>query len=58
MLSSFYRIIARIRAVFQPDELDGDLDAELESHIKLLTEDHIRRGASPEDANRVARIEF
>jgi predicted permease len=58
MLSSFYRMIARIRAVFGSSDFDGDLNTELESHLKLLTEDHIRRGTPPEQAERLARIEL
>jgi hypothetical protein len=58
MLSSLHRVFARIRAVFRSRDLDRDLATELESHINLLTEDYIRRGAPPEEATRRARIEL
>jgi predicted permease len=58
MLSSLYRLFARIQAVFQSSDFDRDLDTELEAHIKLLTEDHVRAGTPPEQAERKARIEL
>jgi len=58
MLDLFHRTLARIRAVFHPKEFDSDLDMELEEHLNLLAEEHIRRGVSPEEAHRRARIEF
>jgi predicted permease len=58
MLSSLYRLFARIQAVFQSSDFDRDLDTELEAHIKLLTEDHVRAGTPPEQAERMARIEL
>jgi len=36
----------------------GDLDAELESHIALHTDDNMRSGMSPEDARRAALLAF
>lgn len=58
MLSALHRMIARMFAVFRASDFDCDLNAELESHIKLLAEDHIRRGTAPAEANRLARIEL
>jgi predicted permease len=58
MFSSFHRMFARIRAIFQSDDLDRDLAVELESHIEILAEEHLRKGASPEEAQRLARIEL
>jgi predicted permease len=45
-------------AVFRSSEFDRDLNTELEGHIKLLAEDHIRRGVPPAEAERLARIEL
>ena len=58
MFSSLHRMLARIRAVFESSDFDRDLQLELESHIQLLTEEHIRKGTSQEEARRLARIEF
>src|SRR5580704_16119354 len=56
MLTTFYRLLARIWAAFRPGEFDRDLDTELASHIQLLAEDYIRRGTPPREAERMARI--
>ena len=58
VLSSLYRAIARIRALFQSGNLDRNLDAEIESHIRLRTENYVSRGVLPAEAERLARIEF
>lgn len=57
MLSAIYRVIARLRAVFQPRRLDQDLDAKIDSHLALRTEEHMRRGRPLEEA-RLSRIEL
>ncbi|MBV9265424.1 MAG: hypothetical protein JO061_04570, partial [Acidobacteriaceae bacterium] len=58
MLTSFNRMIARIWAVFRSSDLDRQLREELEAHIALRTEDLVRRGVKPEEAERTARIEL
>src|SRR6516164_8547300 len=58
MFSSVHRTLARIRAVFQSNDLDRDLVLELESHIQILAEQHIRKGSSLAEAQRLARIEL
>src|SRR6516164_5033237 len=58
MFSSFHRTLARIRAVFHSNDLDRDLVLELESHIQILVEQHTHKGASQEEAQRLARIEL
>jgi len=58
MFGSLHRMAGRIRAVFQSNELDRDLRMELEAHVQLLAEEHIRKGASQEEAQRLARIEL
>ena len=37
---------------------DGDLAEELDSHIRLLAEEEIRRGIPPDEAHRRARLQF
>jgi putative ABC transport system permease protein len=37
---------------------DRDLAEELDSHIQLLAEENIRRGLPPEEAHRLARLQF
>lgn len=58
MLSSIRRILARIAAVFHSRDLDNELAEELDAHIGLRTRDLIRRGMTPEAAERTARIEL
>lgn len=52
------QIAARLKAFAQSSEMDRELDTELDSHVTMLTEDYIRRGKSPEEAARLARVEF
>jgi len=56
MLDSTHQVLARIRAVFQSSDFDRDLQAESDTHLSLLAEDHIRKGTPPEEAKRMARL--
>jgi hypothetical protein len=47
---------ARLRAFLTGGRLDRDFAQELESHLEMLTDDHIRRGLSPEEARRQAAL--
>src|SRR2546429_5422387 len=58
MLGSIHRVLARICAVFQSSDFDRDLQAEIDAHLNLLAEDHIRKGTPPEEAKRLARLEL
>jgi predicted permease len=55
-LSYPHRLAARISAWFRRAELDQDLDEELQAHLSLLVEENLRRGLSPEEAIREARL--
>jgi putative ABC transport system permease protein len=46
----------RVRAWFRPDTGDRDFADELDGHLALLIEDNLRRGLSPADAERAARV--
>jgi predicted permease len=50
------RLIYQTRAWLSPRQLDQDFDQELAAHLALLTEESVRRGLSPEQAQRAARI--
>jgi hypothetical protein len=56
MLRTLKCLTARVRAFFSVDRLDRDFEAELESHVAMLTEDNIRRGMAAEEARRAALI--
>ena len=48
----------RLRALFLRGQLDRDLDDEIRSHMELAIEDYMRRGYSPAEARRMARLKF
>ena len=50
-------VLARVAALFRRRELDERIDDELAFHVEMETEEHIRRGMSPSEARRQARIE-
>jgi putative ABC transport system permease protein len=47
-----------LRNLFLSRRVEVDLDKEVHSHLGLLTEENIRAGMSPEDAQRAARMEL
>ena len=58
MFGTLNRLQARIVAFFKKEEHDRELDSELESHLYLLVEENIRRGLTPDEAQRVARLKL
>ena len=55
-MTRLVHLLARLRAFVRPDRLDRELDEELESHLAMLADEHVRRGLAPEAARRAARI--
>src|SRR5216683_7020723 len=47
-----------LRNLFVIDRVDTDLDLEVHSHLEMLTEENIRAGMSPQEAQRAARVEL
>ena len=58
MRALFYTVVARIRDFLRPAAGDADFDQELELHLAMAEEDKVRRGMSPEQAGREARLEL
>jgi hypothetical protein len=58
MWTQLKQTAARIRAFSRTSDLDRDLEDELESHVTMLAEDHIRRGMTPDQAEHSARLEL
>ena len=58
MRALFHTVVARIRDFLRPAASDADFDQELELHLALAEEDKVRRGTSPEQARREARLEL
>jgi putative ABC transport system permease protein len=56
MLAWIRTLAFKFRAGLRPRHVDQDFDHELEAHLDLLTEENVRRGMSPEEAERAARI--
>lgn len=56
--SSFARLRSWLRAATHRRTLELEMDAELRTHLELLTEDLIRAGHTPEQAARSARLEM
>jgi putative ABC transport system permease protein len=54
-LRSFF---LRILALFRKRHLDADLNAELQTHLEMLSEEYYRRGMSLLEAQQAARREF
>jgi hypothetical protein len=49
-------LLSRCRALVAGRRLDEDFNSELRAHLRLLTEENIRRGMSPEEAARQANL--
>jgi putative ABC transport system permease protein len=48
----------RFRALFLKQKLDGELDAELRTHLDMLVEENVRKGLTLEEARYAAHREF
>ena len=49
--------LARVVALFRRSR-GGDLDEEIRTHMRMAVEENRRRGMSPKDALRAARLSF
>ncbi|MGA7155417.1 MAG: ABC transporter permease [Acidobacteriaceae bacterium] len=58
MIDFLIQICSRMRAFFQWEPLDRELDAEMASHLELAIEENVQQGMSPEAARRRALVEF
>ena len=48
----------RLRAFFQKEPLDRELDTEVSSHLEMAMEENLRSGMTPEEARRQALVGF
>ncbi|HEY2466534.1 MAG TPA: ABC transporter permease [Terracidiphilus sp.] len=51
-------LLRRIGNLFSREKVDREIDAELQSHIDMRTEDYVAEGAPPEQARRDALVRF
>ena len=58
MRALFYAVVARIRDFLRPAASEADFEQELEAHLAMAEEDKVRRGMSPEQARREARLDL
>ena len=58
MRTLLHVLAARIRGLFRGDDLDGDFDLELRSHLAMAEEDKVRLGLTRAEARRAARVEL
>src|SRR5215469_13765270 len=52
------RLSSSLRNLFRRAEVDGDLEAEIQSHRELLTDQNIAEGMAPATAHRQATLEM
>jgi predicted permease len=50
--------IAKLQALFSPGKVHQEFDAELRTHLQMLTERYLRQGLPPEQARQAARRQF
>src|SRR5215471_14800053 len=51
-------LIRRVRALYRSDEVHQEIEAELQFHLEMRTEENIRSGMTPEEAGSEARKRF
>ena len=56
MLAWLKSIASRLRAQATTQTVDRDFQRELDAHLEMATQENIRRGMTPDDAARAARI--
>src|SRR5689334_18373444 len=57
-MTSLRAFLSRLRALFQKRKLEDDLADEIQSHLEMQMEEHLRRGMSPEEARYLALRKF
>jgi hypothetical protein len=50
--------VAKLRALFSQGKRNQEFDAELQTHLQMLTERYLRQGLPPEQARQAARRQF
>jgi len=52
------RMMRQVRAMFSGERADAEMERELAAHLLLLEDEMMRKGATPEEARRLARIKL
>ena len=58
MIDAVRRWLLRVTAFVRPRSLDDDLREQIDSHLALSIDDHMRRGLTRKEATRRARIDL
>jgi predicted permease len=60
MWATIRSAFSRVRGAFagRGTRADADFDQELSSHLEMLADENLKRGMSPEEARRVARLQL
>jgi putative ABC transport system permease protein len=58
MRAFFHLLFARIRGFLRRDHLESDFDREMAAHLDMAEADGLRRGLSPDEARRAARVQL
>ena len=58
MSGALHRAIERIKAMFQAEDLDRNLETEIKDHIRLRADEYVSRGVPAGEAERLARIDL
>ena len=54
----FHKLKLRLRALFQKEKLDAEMDEEMGSHIEMQTQENVNTGMNPEEARYAALRQF
>lgn len=57
-MTSLRILLSRLRGLFQKRKLEQDLADEIQTHLEMQIEDHVRQGMSPEEARYLALRQF
>jgi hypothetical protein len=58
MMLHLRAFVAQVQGLFAQKKANGEFDAELQEHLRLLTERFVRQGMSAQDAAGAARRQF
>ena len=57
-MKSIRRMMRQVRAMFGGERADAEMERELAAHLLLLEDEMMRKGATPDEARRLARIQL
>ncbi|HEY1963327.1 MAG TPA: ABC transporter permease, partial [Acidobacteriaceae bacterium] len=57
-MKSIRRMMRQVRAKFSGERTDAEIERELAAHLLLLEDEMMRKGATPDEARRLARIKL